>query len=194
MTVTESLVSSAEWLFPQLYATATDMFWELTLLQKRRVLLQAMYQLNIGIAAVFGPTDDIKTKMSGWYTEGTEVVFACGGGIYLSATAAAEEAGKKVIGVDVDQSAESATIITSAMKELTLSVKISLESLYKNKGKWNADYAGKTAVLGAVEKCVGLPTAQGSWNFRLDRSRIPGIVCEARKRYNRGVQFKRSKG
>lgn len=114
----------------------------------------------------FGPTDDIKTKMSGWYTEGTEVVFACGGGIYLSATAAAEEAGKKVIGVDVDQSAESNTIITSAMKELTLSVKLSLESLYKNKGKWNADYAGKTAVLGAAEKCVGLPTAEGSWRLQ----------------------------
>ena len=30
----------------------------------------------------FTPTDEIKTKMSGWYTEGTEVVFSCGGGIY----------------------------------------------------------------------------------------------------------------
>lgn len=113
----------------------------------------------------FAPTDDIKTKMSGWYTEGTEVVFACGGGIYLSATAAADAAGAKVIGVDVDQSAESPTIITSAMKELTQSVKLSLESLYDNKGKWNADYAGKTAVLGAAEKCIGLPTKAESWRL-----------------------------
>lgn len=113
----------------------------------------------------FGPTDDIKTKMSGWYTEGTEVVFACGGGIYLSATAAAEAAGKKVIGVDKDQSFESETIITSAMKDLTTSVKLALASLYENDGKWDAAHSGKTAVLGAAENCVGLPTASGSWRL-----------------------------
>lgn len=113
----------------------------------------------------FGPTDDIKNKMSGWYTGGTEVVFACGGGIYLSATAAAEAAGAKVIGVDVDQYAESPTIITSAMKGLTESTKIALGALYGNKGKWPADMAGKTAVLGAKENCVGLPTAKDSWRL-----------------------------
>jgi len=113
----------------------------------------------------FGPTDDIKTKMSGWYTDGTEVVFSCGGGIYLSATAAAEAAGGKVVGVDVDQSAQSKTIITSAMKELTTSVDLALTSIYANGGKWNADFAGKTAILGAADKCVGLPTAAASWKF-----------------------------
>lgn len=116
-------------------------------------------------AGGFAPTDDIKNKMAGWYTEGTEVVFACGGGIYLSATAAATAASKKVIGVDVDQSAESPTIITSAMKELTKSVEISLTSIYANNGKWDATYAGKTATLGAKELCVGLPTAAASWRL-----------------------------
>lgn len=113
----------------------------------------------------FAPTDDIKTKMSGWYTEGTQVVFACGGGIYLSAVAAAEAAKAKVIGVDVDQSAQSDLIITSAMKELTKSVDLSLTAIYANKGTWPADYAGKTAVLGAAQECVGLPTATTSWRF-----------------------------
>ena len=113
----------------------------------------------------FAPTDDIKTKMSGWYTEGTEVVFACGGGIYLSAVAAAEAAGAKVIGVDVDQSAQSDLIITSAMKELTKSVELSLTAIYANNGKWPADYAGQTATLGAAQECVGLPTAPASWKF-----------------------------
>ena len=117
----------------------------------------------------FAPSDDIKTKMSGWYTAGTEVVFSCGGGIYLSCTAAAEAAGAKVIGVDVDQSAESATIITSAMKELANSVVLALTDLYKNGGKWPADLGGKTSVLGAVENCVGLPTATWSLkNFSVD--------------------------
>ncbi|MCR4679803.1 basic membrane protein A [Lachnospiraceae bacterium YSD2013] len=117
----------------------------------------------------FAPSDDIKTKMSGWYTAGTEVVFSCGGGIYLSCTAAAEAAGAKVIGVDVDQSAESATIITSAMKELANSVVLALTDLYANGGKWPADLGGKTSVLGAVEGCVGLPTATWSMkNFTVD--------------------------
>lgn len=113
----------------------------------------------------FAPSDDIKTKMSGWYTEGTEVVFSAGGGIYLSAVAAAEAADGKVIGVDVDQSAESELIITSAMKGLTASVKLSLESFYAAGKKWDATYAGKTAVLGAKEGGVGLPTATASWKF-----------------------------
>ena len=113
----------------------------------------------------FAPTDDIKIKMAGWFTDGTEVVFACGGGIYLSAVAAATEANGKVIGVDVDQSAESECIITSAMKGLTNSVVLALEDLKANNGKWSAAYAGKTAVLGAADDCVGLPTATGSWRL-----------------------------
>jgi len=117
-------------------------------------------------SGVFAPNDDIKTKMSGWYTSGTEVVFSCGGGIYLSAIAAAEASdGGKVIGVDVDQASESPLIITSAMKELSTSVIIALTDLYDNGGKWSADYAGTTDVLGAAEDCVGLPTAADSWRF-----------------------------
>ena len=115
---------------------------------------------------VFAPSDDIKTKMSGWYTSGTEVVFACGGGIYLSAVAAAEASeGGKVIGVDVDQASQSPLIITSAMKNLKNSVVLALTDLYENGGKWSADYAGTTVVLGTAEDCVGLPTAEDSWRL-----------------------------
>ena len=113
----------------------------------------------------FTPTDEIKTKMSGWYTEGTEVVFSCGGGIYLSAVGAAQEANAKVIGVDVDQSAESELIITSAMKELKNSVVMALTALYDNGGTWPAEYAGTEQKLGAAQDCVGLPTAEGSWRL-----------------------------
>lgn len=121
--------------------------------------------INYWYSGVFNQNDEIKTKMTAWYTEGTEVVFAAGGGIYLSATAAAEAAGKKVIGVDVDQAAESPTIITSAMKGLTSSVVDALTALYANNGKWDASRAGKTAVLGAAEKGVGLAIAEGSWRL-----------------------------
>ncbi len=112
----------------------------------------------------FGPTDDIKIKMDGWYTEGTEVVFACGGGIYLSALAAAESANGKVIGVDVDQALDSDLIITSAMKGLKNSVVLALTELYANGGTWGAK-GGSTVTLGAADDCTGLPTAEGSWRF-----------------------------
>lgn len=109
-------------------------------------------------SGTFSPDDSIKTKAAGWYTDGTEVIFASGGGIYLSICAAANEAGAKVIGVDKDQSFEDPTIITSAMKALTPSVKIALANLYANGGKWGADYAGQVITLGAKDDCVGLPT------------------------------------
>ena len=70
----------------------------------------------------FNPSDDIKNKAASWYTEGTEVIFSCGGGIYNSVVAAAEEGNGKVVGVDSDQAHVSETIITSAMKDLPNSV------------------------------------------------------------------------
>lgn len=123
-------------------------------------------QINYWYSGGFAPTDDIRTKMDGWYTGGTEVVFACGGGIYLSVVAAAEAANGKVIGVDVDQSAVNNLIITSAMKELAVSVQQALTALYDNKMVWPADMSGKTSVLGAAEGDVGLPTAATSWRLK----------------------------
>ena len=35
-------------------------------------------------SGTFSPDDAIKTKAAGWYTDGTEVIFASGGGIYIS--------------------------------------------------------------------------------------------------------------
>ena len=79
---------------------------------------------------------DITAVMDTWYANGTEVVFACGGGIYTSAAeAAAKKANGKVIGVDVDQAAiidgaygEGMTV-TSAMKGLAPTVKTMLSEV-----------------------------------------------------------------
>jgi len=117
---------------------------------------------------LFVPNDEIASKMASWYSTGTEVVFSCGGGIYLSAIGEAATAGKKVIGVDVDQYAatgNNAVFISSAMKGLTTSVVQALTSLYANGGTWDATHAGMTAKLGAAEGGVGLPTTGGSWGF-----------------------------
>ena len=121
--------------------------------------------MKYNYAGDFVPSTELGSKMTGWYTDGTEVVFACGGAIYVNVTAAAQVANKKVIGVDVDQRRESPTIITSAMKELTNSVVIALTDFYNNGGKWNASQAGKTVTLGAKDNCVGLPTEMDSWKF-----------------------------
>ena len=110
---------------------------------------------------------DITAKMDTWYAGGTQVVFACGGGIYTSAVDAAKKVeGAKVIGVDVDQAgvianyaagegADQATIdgykaltVTSAMKGLYPATYDTLTDVIVN-GNW-ANYVGKIATLGLV--------------------------------------------
>lgn len=97
---------------------------------------------------------DITAAMDTWYSAGTEVVFACGGGIYTSAAEAAARVGGKVIGVDVDQKAiidgaygEGMTV-TSAMKGLYPTTFDTLTDIIKN-NNWTK-YAGKIETLGLV--------------------------------------------
>ena len=97
---------------------------------------------------------DITAVMDTWYANGTELVFACGGGIWESAAEAAKKVGGKLIGVDVDQKAiidgkygEGMTV-TSAMKGLFPTTVDTLTDVVVN-GKW-ADYAGKIETLGMV--------------------------------------------
>ena len=116
-------------------------------------------------SGTFGPNDEIKTKTAGWYTEGTQIIFAAGGGIVYSAITSADEANGKLIGVDVDQANISERVITSAKKELENSVKLALSDLLANGGKWSEAYAGVENKLGAAQDCVGLPTDPASWRF-----------------------------
>ncbi|KYH28093.1 MULTISPECIES: BMP family lipoprotein [Clostridium] len=104
----------------------------------------------------FAETDTNKATAKTMYQEGTEVIFACGGSVGKSVISAAAEAGKKVIGVDVDQRYDSETVITSATKGLGASVIEVLESIYKN-NTWDK-YGGKTIVFDATNDGVGLPT------------------------------------
>ena len=105
----------------------------------------------------FAATDEVKNKMDGWYSEGTEVVFACGGPVCQSCDAAAQANGGKMIGVDVDQSGQFDTVVTSATKGLAESVNTALTDALNNGWKFTDTYAGKQTVLGAAENCVGLP-------------------------------------
>ncbi len=100
----------------------------------------------------FDASPENMAKAASWYNEGTEVIFACGGGVGNSVMKAAETAGKKVIGVDVDQSSESETVITSSMKNLQKSVYDALSAFYN--GTLNG---GTSVTLTAVDGDVMLP-------------------------------------
>ena len=107
---------------------------------------------------------DITAVMDTWYAGGTEVVFACGGGIFESAAEAAKKVGGKVIGVDVDQKAiidgkygEGMTV-TSAMKGLYPTTVDTLTDVVIN-GKWD-NYKGKIVTLGMVSEKAELNYVQ----------------------------------
>ena len=78
---------------------------------------------------------DITAYMDTWYAAGTQVVFACGGGIFTSAGEAAAKVGAKVIGVDVDQAGTidglygEGMTVTSAMKGLAATVNAELQAI-----------------------------------------------------------------
>ena len=100
----------------------------------------------------FDASPENQTLAKSWYTEGVECIFACGGQVGNSVMAAAEGEGKAVIGVDVDQSGESETVITSSMKNLSNSVYEAVASFY------DGTFAGGTSTtLTAAEDGVQLP-------------------------------------
>ena len=120
-------------------------------------------EINYTYGGQFFGDANITAKMEGWYSAGTEVVFACGGGIYTSAVEAAKLHDGKVIGVDVDQYYIDECIITSAMKQLQNVTETVLEAL--NTGAWET-YGGKVSNFSLAEgEYVGLPTAEGSWRL-----------------------------
>ncbi len=98
---------------------------------------------------------DITAAMDTWYGQGTEVVFACGGGIFTSAAEAAAKVNGKVIGVDVDQAGTidgaygEGMTVTSAMKGLGATVNTLLGAIQE--GNWD-EYAGQIKTLGMVSE------------------------------------------
>ena len=128
--------------------------------------------INVEMKYVYGGQffgdADITAVMDTWYAAGTEVVFACGGGIWTSAAEAAKKVGGKVIGVDTDQSPVinaafgDGITVTSAMKGLAPTTIDTLTDVVIN-GKW-ADYVGKIETLGLISadpaaNYVQIPTA-----------------------------------
>ena len=148
--------------------------------------LGADVTLNYVYGNQFSGDADITAYMDTWYANGTEVVFACGGGIYISAAEAAAKVGGKVIGVDVDQAAiidaygEGMTV-TSAMKGLAPTVKAILGELILN-DNW-AQYAGQINTLGLVSgtdveaNYVQIPYESTQWSDTFTKDDYAALVA-----------------
>ena len=133
---------------------------------------------------------DITAVMDTWYAGGTEVVFACGGGIYTSAVDAAKKANGKVIGVDVDQAGVIANYagvdgltVTSAMKGLYPATYDALNDIINN-GNW-ANYVGQIATLGLVSaddpeaNYVQIPMGEGTqWSDSFTQDDYKAMVAD----------------
>ena len=131
-------------------------------------------EINYFYGGQFYGDANITSRMEGWYSNGTQVVFACGGGIYTSAVEAALKNNGYVIGVDVDQNYIGANgvadgtyaynpFITSAMKGLSEAVNTALADI--DAGSWG-DIAGSNGNFGLEDgDYIGLPTDADSWNF-----------------------------
>ena len=107
----------------------------------------------------FKATPEVQAMASSWYNSGAEVIFGCGGQVGNSVMKAAEQANKKVIGVDIDQSVESAAVITSAMKGLSVSVYDCVKDFYAGTFK-----GGQNIVFTAANDGVSLPMSASRFN------------------------------
>ncbi len=139
----------------------------------------------------FGASAELQTMINGWYSKGTQVVFVCGGAMCQSVFAAASANEGAVIGVDIDQSEESDTVITSATKGIRESVELVLEKVYSD--SWN-EIGGIQTTLGAKDDAVSLPT--DSWkmeNFTLEEyeelfSKIKDGSVKVDRDYEKGLK------
>lgn len=126
--------------------------------------------INYHYTGDFVPSPENKTRAASWYNDGLEVIFAAAGGAGSSVMAAAEDAEKsgavaKVFGVDVDQSFESDTVISSAVKNLQKSVYEAIAAHYD--GTWTG---ADVVTLGAAEDMILLPMETSKFeNFTQDQ-------------------------
>ena len=105
--------------------------------------------------ASFSGSPELQTMATGWYQNGTEVIFCCGGSMFDSVSAAASAEDGKMVGVDVDQSSQSPAVITSAVKGLADAAQWAIAKHYA--GEF-ASIGGTSTSLGAKDNAVGLPT------------------------------------
>lgn len=126
---------------------------------KEMGLPEGSISIKYNYSGDFAATPENQTRAASWYEDGTEIIFACGGAVGNSVMAAAEAGKDKwVIGVDVDQYAESDTVISSAMKMLGTSVYNAISDFY------NGSFpGGQIVTLDIAVDGVGLAMDNAKW-------------------------------
>ena len=107
----------------------------------------------------------MREKADGWYESGTQIIFACGGGLYESVLEAAENQDGLMIGVDVDQCRISDRVLTSAVKNIGAAVTDALDEYYAD-GGWSEADAGQVKRYGVEEGCAAIPVVDSEWRFK----------------------------
>lgn len=121
--------------------------------------------VNYWYADTYAADAAVQEKADGWYGNGTQIIFACGGGLYESVLAAAENRDGLMIGVDVDQCRESERVLTSAVKNIGPAVTDALDEYYAD-GGWSEEDAGQVKRYGVQEGCAAIPVIDTEWRFQ----------------------------
>lgn len=140
--------------------------------------LDKKVEVKVGYAGQFYGDNEITKRTDDWYKSGTDVVFACGGGVYTSVALAAKDNNKCMIGVDTDQGPMinrqygDGVCITSALKGIKEAVVTELERVVI-RGEFISEYRllGLNSTTNPDENYVKLATGENSWllkNFSID--------------------------
>jgi basic membrane protein A and related proteins len=113
--------------------------------------LQGKVEIKYNYSGNFKPTPENQARAASWFQSGTEIIHVAAGPMGASVFAAAEQNNGVVVGVDSDQSGESKTIITSAVKDLQRVTYNTLKAWAD--GKF---VGGKVVTYGAKEGGVAL--------------------------------------
>lgn len=131
-------------------------------------------EVKYNYTGTFNASPEVASAAAAWYQSGTEVIFGCGGGIGNSIMSAAEDAGTVMIGVDVDQSSESDSVVTSAMKLLSNAVYDGVKSYFD--GNFTG---GETVTYDASVDGVGLPMESSKFE-KFDQDAYDSIYAKVK--------------
>ena len=121
--------------------------------------------VNYWYAGTYTADIAVREKADEWYGNGTQIIFACGGGLYESVLEAAENQDGLMIGVDVDQCRVSDRVLTSAVKNIGSAVTDALDEYYAA-GGWSDEDAGQVKRYGVEEGCAAIPVVDTEWRFQ----------------------------
>ncbi|MDE6405497.1 MAG: BMP family ABC transporter substrate-binding protein [Lachnospiraceae bacterium] len=121
--------------------------------------------VNYWYADTYAADIAVREKADGWYEDGTQIIFACGGGLYESVLEAAENQDGLMIGVDIDQCRVSDRVLTSAVKNIGAAVTDALDEYYAA-GGWSEEDAGQVRRYGVEEGCAAIPVIDTEWRFK----------------------------